>query len=78
MLEEMLYEDHLRILYTALKECPAMHDAICLFKTWLHQRSFKVRIKAVLAGKLALQKLKTNKKRSMYSHKNSFFYIFLT
>lgn len=42
MLEDMLYEDHLRVLYTALKECPAMTDAICLFKTWLYQRSFKV------------------------------------
>lgn len=41
ILSDMLYEEHLRALYNALKECPGMKDAICLFKVWLKQRSLK-------------------------------------
>eukprot|EP00111_Clytia_hemisphaerica_P000734 TCONS_00002157-protein len=41
VLEDMLYEDHLRLLYSTLKECPGMSEAILLLKTWLKQRSYK-------------------------------------
>lgn len=41
ILSDMLYETHLHTLYNAVKECPGIKDAICLFKVWLKQRTFK-------------------------------------
>ncbi|XP_065675999.1 nucleolar protein 6-like [Hydra vulgaris] len=41
ILSDMLFEDHLKVLYAAIKECPAIREAVCLFKVWLKQRTFK-------------------------------------
>ena len=41
ILSDMLHESHLQVIYTAMNECPGMKEAICLFKLWLKQRSFK-------------------------------------
>jgi len=41
IISDMLHEVHLKEIYGALNECPGMKDAICLFKLWITQRSFK-------------------------------------
>merc|ERR1712013_186631 len=41
ILSDLLHESHLKAVYTAMNECPGMKDAICLFKLWTTQRSFK-------------------------------------
>lgn len=41
ILSDMLHESNLHAIYNALNECPGMKEAICLFKVWARQRSFK-------------------------------------
>jgi len=41
ILTDILHESHLQVIFTAINECPSMKEAICLFKLWLKQRSFK-------------------------------------